>query len=146
MVQDEPRFEVVAVPRTDRFDPDDDRWVDQVNGFYRELDHEVAGEAADGEGVERRTVPVEGTKGGVSEIILALGTAGTFTAAIQFFQAWLGKDKSRSLEISWREGGETCTVSLKGDSIDRGALEIVARAAAERIGGGGWATPSIEPS
>ena len=132
-------FEVVAVPVTDRYDPDDDRWRQQMADFLAELRGEV-------DSVERRQTPVPGTKGTVESIILTLGSAGTFTAAFEFFRTWLKRDKSRSLEISFSDGGQTRTISLKGDALNDTALETVARAAVERIGGLGWPTPATEPS
>ena len=132
-------FELVALPSTGRYDPDDDRWRQQVGDFLAELRNEV-------DGVERRLTPVPGTKGTVESIILTLGSAGTFTAAFEFFRSWLKRDKSRSLEISFSDGGQTRTISLKGDALNDTALETVARAAVERIGGLGWQTPATEPS
>lgn len=132
-------FQLVAVPSTEKYDPEDDRWRQQVTGFYGDLEREVGP-------VERVRTPVEGTKGGAETVILALGSAGAFTAAVQFFRAWLGRDRSRSLEISWSDGKDTRTVAVKGDAIDDSALEEIAKAAAKRIGGPGWATPATEPS
>ena len=132
-------FEVVAVPVTDRYDPDDDRWRQQVVDFLAELRGEV-------DGVERRQTPVAGTKGAVQEVVVTLASAGTFTAAFEFFRSWLKRDKSRSLEISFTDGGQMRTISLKGDALNDTALETVARAAVERIGGLGWPTPATEPS
>lgn len=134
-----PMFEFRAVPASERYDPDDDRWRDQVNDFYSELDREAGG-------VDRRREAVEGTKGGVETVILALGSAGAFTAAVQFFRSWLGRDRSRSLEVSWTDGESTRTVSVKGEAIDDDALEKIATAAAKRIGGPGWESPATAPS
>jgi hypothetical protein len=131
-------FEVVAVPVTDRYDPEDDRWQDQLRSFYAELRAEVGT-------VERRSVPVAGTKGSAETIIVALGSAGTFTAAVEFFRSWLKRDKSRSLEISFTDGDSERKICLRGDALNDSALEVVAKAAVERIGGLAWPTPATEP-
>jgi hypothetical protein len=49
-------FELVLEPRTDRFDADDERWLEQVSLLFRELHREVGG-------VTRRRTPMAGTKG-----------------------------------------------------------------------------------
>ena len=135
----EPTFELVTVPVSERYDADDDRWRQQVGDFLADLRHEAVE-------VERRHRPVPGTRGALSEIVVTLASAGTFTAAFEFFRSWLKRGKGRSLEISFTEGGETRTISLKGDALDDSAMETVARAAMQRIGGPGWQTPATEPS
>jgi hypothetical protein len=122
------RFIIDLQPVSDRYDGEDSRWRDQVAAFYRELDQEVGG-------VSRETTPVAGTKGGIETVILALGSAGAFTAAVQFFQAWLGRDRTRSLSVKWRDGEEEHHVTLKGEGLDQETLRAVAAAAAARIAG-----------
>jgi len=133
------RFELRVEPRTDRFDPDDDRWRDQVSAFYRELDDEVGG-------VHREHVGVAGTKGGLETVVLALGSAGAFTAAVEVVRSWLGRDRSRSLDIAWSSEGATRRVTVRGEHIDGSALRALAEAAAHQIGGGEWSTSPTAPS
>ena len=122
-------LELVIEPRSERYDPDDDRWRAQTSDFFATLDKEVGD-------VRRETTPVEGTKGGLSSIILALGSAGAFTVSLDYFRAWLGRDRSRRLDITWTIDGRQETVSVTGDAIDKAALDKLAEAAARRIGGG----------
>lgn len=135
---DDQAFELILEPETGKFDPADDRWREQVAAFYRDLEHEVGG-------VRREVTPVPDSKGGVESIVLALGTAGIFPAAVQFFKSWLSRDKSRSLKVCWMEDGKRQCVSVQGDGIDQDALEIVAAAAAQRIGGAGWQGQATKP-
>ena len=120
-------LELVIEPRSDRYDADDDRWREQASDFFATLDKEVGD-------VRRETTPVEGTKGGLSSVILALGSAGAFTVSLDFFRAWLGRDRTRRLDISWTVDGKEERVSVTGDAIDTGALDKLAEAAAKRIG------------
>lgn len=132
-------FEFQLEPTTERYDPDDDRWRDQVSDLYVDLDEEVGG-------VRREVTPVAGTKGGLEAMVLALGSAGAFTAAVEVFKAWLRRDRSRGLDISWSSDGATHRVSVRGDDIDAEALQAVAEAAAKRIGEAEWPTAPTAPS
>ncbi|MGH3722203.1 MAG: hypothetical protein ACRDRI_25865 [Pseudonocardiaceae bacterium] len=67
--------EVTITPGTGKFDPEDQRWADQVTLLADDL-REAAGS------VSRRRIPEPGVKGAVGEVILALGSAGAVTAAV----------------------------------------------------------------
>lgn len=136
---DEPTFDLVLEPLSGRYDAADDRWRDQVAAFYRDLGDEVGG-------VRRELTPVPDSKGAIDAMILALGSAGAFPAAVQFFRNWLQRDRTRSLKVCWEEDGERQCVSVQGDGIDQDALKMVAAAAAQRIGGAGWQRQAAGPS
>jgi hypothetical protein len=116
------RFE----PASDRFDAFDDRWLDQVGTFVVELDQEVGG-------VTRRREPVPGTKGTIDSILLTVGSAGVLTGAMDFARAWLGRDGSRKLRISWSDGGALETVEVSGQNIDSAALRSVVQAVTAQL-------------
>ncbi|MGH9281299.1 MAG: effector-associated constant component EACC1 [Acidimicrobiales bacterium] len=124
---DEDAVEVVLLPGTDRFDPDDDRWREQVAVFMAELQRDVGG-------VRRVSTPVEGTKGSLDSVILALGSAGAFASAVEMFRAWLGRAKDRRLDITWTEGGRKESISLSGTSFDDATLAKLAEAVLARTG------------
>ena len=126
----DPAVELLIVPKSDRYGEDDDRWHDQVNGFWSDLQAEVGG-------VVVRHTPEPHTKGAIQEVILALGSAGAFRAASDYLRSWLHRDKSRRLEIRWSEDDKEHTVVLDGDAIDSEALNVVARAVASRLSGEG---------
>jgi hypothetical protein len=69
-----------------------------------------------------------------------------FTAALEYLRTWLGRDRSRSLEISWTDGGETKSVSIRGEAIDQSVLKTLADAAASRLGETPWESPPTERS
>jgi Effector Associated Constant Component 1 len=123
-------FELALEPRSGDYQPDDDRWRDQVVGLVTELHRQVD--------VERRSAPVEGTKGTLDELVVALGTAGAFTAIVECLRAWLGRDRSRRVDVRWNENGKQRYVTLTGDAIDVDSVREIAKAAAHRVGGSGW--------
>jgi len=124
-------FELVLEPRTERFDADDERWLEQVSLLFQELQREVGG-------ITRRHEPVAGTKGGAEMVIMALGSAGAFTAGLEMLRSWLGRDRSRRLDISYTVDGRTETVSIAGDAIDNDAMAKISDAVATRLGSAPW--------
>lgn len=114
---------------TDKYDAGDERWLAQVSDLVASLEQGVGGVRH-----ERTTVP--GAKGGTAEIILALGTSGAVGAAVTFFKAWLDRDRSRSLDISYTVDGREEKLTLKGDNVDKTAINAVAEAMAARLAAG----------
>ena len=84
------------VPNSARYDADDDRWRDQVADLVRELKVET-----DALSVVR--TPVPGTKGSLDSLVLALGSAGVFTTALDVLRVWLARDKTRSVDLSYTD-------------------------------------------
>jgi membrane-associated two-gene conflict system component 1 (EACC1) len=123
-------FEVVVEPHNDHYDPDDDRWRDQVATLVAALDAEV--------GMVRRGRPVEGTKGAADQLIIALGSAGAFQAVVDCFRAWLVRDRDRRIDIRWVEGGVERSVTLTGEAVDADTIRQIAKAAVNRAGGPQW--------
>lgn len=87
------------VPNSARYDADDDRWRDQVADLVRDLRVETGSLS-----IARTAVP--GTKGSLDSLILALGSAGVFTTALDVLRVWLARDKTRSVDLTYtdREG------------------------------------------
>jgi hypothetical protein len=132
------RLELVVEPRSDDYDAADDRWRAQVGSFHQEL-------AARADTFQRgRSSP--GTKGTVDQVIVALGSSGALTAAVECFRAWLQRDKSRSIDVRWDdEDGVERHVTFSGDNVDAATVKEIARAAAARVGGPTWSAYT-EPS
>jgi hypothetical protein len=124
------QFEVAVEPRNDQFDPDDDRWRQQVATLYVELHAQVD--------TVRRGRTVEGAKGTVDQLIIALGSAGAFQAVVDCFRAWLGRDRDRRIDVRWDENGVERSVTLTGESVDVETVRQLARAAVDRVGGQPW--------
>ena len=123
--------------RNDQYDPDDDRWIDQAGTLYQELRTEVdvvpGGQA------------VPGAKGAVDQLVIALGSAGAFQAAVQCFRAWLGRDRDRRIELKWDDGGVKRSITLTGDSMDTATIRDLAMLAAKQAGDQPWQA-ATEPS
>ena len=131
-------FEVEVEPRNDEYHTDDDGWRNQVATLYSELHEQV-------DNTVRRGYPVEGSKGAVDQLVVALGSAGAFSAAVGCFRAWLRRDRGRRLDVRWEENGVEHFVTLTGDAVDAESVRMIARAAARRVGEPAWPV-STEPS
>jgi hypothetical protein len=63
---------------------------------------------------------------GVEAIILALGSAGAITAAVEALRLWLARDRRRSVQLSWTVGGHHREVVLAADKLsEAGARELL---------------------
>lgn len=123
-------FELAIEPRNAEYDPDDDRWRDQVATLYADLHAQVD--------TVRRGRPVEGTKGTIDQLIIALGSAGAFSAVVDCFRAWLGRDRDRRIDVRWNDNGVEGSVTLTGEAVDVETIREIAKAAVERAGGPPW--------
>jgi hypothetical protein len=113
-------------PSSSRFDASDDRWIDQTTGLVGEL-REVGD-------VDLARAPGTGTKGATAEILLSLTSAGVLTATVELLRAWLSRDRSRSVKLSWDEEGELRDVELSGDDLDDAAFDRIIGSVAGRLG------------
>ena len=113
-------------PESARFDALDDRWLDQVGSFGVELDREVGS-------VTRQREPATGEKGALDSILLSVGSAGVLTATIEFVRAWLQRDASRSVKVSFSDAGNLQHVELSGEQLDPAALQALVRGVTERL-------------
>jgi hypothetical protein len=129
---------VTVVAGTDRFDPADDRWRAQVRDLHADLDRARVGFRLDAS-------PVPGRKGVVDTAVLALASTGAFTAAVKCWQAWLGRDRSRHIELVWTEDGRERRLVIRGDNVDASALRHLIDGATGKDGDGRWPT-GTEPS
>ena len=128
-------FEVAVEPRNDHYDPDDDRWRDQVATLVAELDAQVD--------TVRRGRPVEGAKGVADQLIVALGSAGAFQAVVDCLRAWLGRDRDRRIDVRWDENGVERSVTLTGEAVDAETVREIAKAAVARAGGTPWPAGTV---
>lgn len=101
---------------SENLDPSDDRWIQQINLLLTDLQAEVGK-------VRKEVVPVQGRKGGIETIILALGSAGAITAAVEIFKAWLGRDRTRSLRLSTIKEGKEQTVFATGKGMSEETIK-----------------------
>jgi hypothetical protein len=114
-------LELILEPSTDRYDPLDDRWLDQVMELRASLRDE-------GVQVYRRDEPTAGQKGGIETLIMALGSAGVFSVALECLKAWLGRDRTRRVHVVSTAGGEERTFTLTADANEETFRELTALA------------------
>ena len=110
------KVEVEIAASSEKFELTDERWIDQVNELYKDLHHEAGSVRIEGEAEE-------GSKGGFETIILALGSAGAITAAVEIFKAWLSRDRGRNLKITVKSGDQTDVYEVGGVGADLGTLK-----------------------
>lgn len=120
--------ELVFKPTHGQLDANDPRWDAQVQELMEMLKaHAAPARKAAG-------TPEEGKKGiDASSIILALGSAGVVTAAVQVFMAWLKRDKKRSLSIKTTKQ----SIEINGDNLSEEVLLKALEAGAAKQGAGG---------
>lgn len=124
--EENPRsVEVQISARSSAFDEGDPRWHRQVTELLTQLNagavpirKEGVGKA--GEKGEVRNGDVE--KGDMQAVILALGSAGAFTAAVTIFKAWLGRSADRSVKISGTVGDRNVDLEITAKNIDEQTL------------------------
>jgi hypothetical protein len=119
--------ELTLTTHSDRFDTDDDAWVAQEADLMAALRAEVP--------VRRDMVAAPGEKGLVESIILALGSAGAFKAAVDCLRAWLARDRTRRIELTWTVDGREERVSLQGTAIDDAEFARLAEIVRARAAG-----------
>lgn len=78
---------------------------------------------------------VAGAKGTVDSIILSVGSAGVFTATVEFLKAWLQRDASRSIRVSWSESGSLQEFEVSGAALRGEAMEALTTAVRDRLAG-----------
>jgi hypothetical protein len=88
---------LVLRPSSAVYDADDWRWLEQLGKLKLSLQQQVGN-------VRQEEIPSPGQKGGAVELIVALGSAGAFTAAIEIFKAWVGRDPTRTFTLSLKTG------------------------------------------
>lgn len=122
----ESSVELRLAPTSDRFDLTDDRWLDQVAALLADLREHVGD-------VDLRRAAVPGAKGALDTIVLPLASAGAFTAAVEVLKSWLGRDRSRSVKVTWSDDGELQQLELGGTKVDDEAFQAVIRSMVAKL-------------
>jgi hypothetical protein len=107
------------------FDPDD-----EVDDGYAAFAAGLRRQAGD---VVSHHRPPPLAKADPESIILALGSAGVLTAAVEFFRSWLSRDRRRSISMSWHEDGRLHSVEITGDGLDDDAIGGIVDSLARRL-------------
>ena len=112
-------FRVRVQASSERFDDDDDAWLHQRADLAR----------GTAELPEVRLVPgaEAGAKGTADSMIIALGSAGAFRAAVAYWRLWLARDRTRSVELTYSAGGEQQHIVVRGTGMDEEKIEALVR-------------------
>ncbi|MET9904488.1 hypothetical protein [Streptomyces sp. NPDC006446] len=101
---------------SDRFDPDDDRWLSQVRLLHEGLASEVPLAV-------RPTAGVPGTKGsGLPSIVVLLGSA-SVGGAVAIIRDWLKRDRDRRIDLTWEMDGRKGKVTVIATTVDNASLQ-----------------------
>jgi hypothetical protein len=139
MEPDPPPVELTVLAESSRYDPDDDQWLAQSADLYEALYREV-------DGFKRVPAPgPAGTKGALDTVIIALGSAGAFTALVDCFRAWLARDKQRRLVVTVKQGEQSEQVVIEGDGLDAASFAQLTEAVGARMKDTRWPL-GTEPS
>lgn len=120
-------IEVMITPGTNRFALDDPGWRAQAAALYAMLGEDAVA-------VSARSTPTAGAKGAIDAAIIALGSSGALTAAVSCFRAWLARDKTRTLTITWTDGaGAERRFDVAGDNIDSASFQALVKDIGDRL-------------
>lgn len=100
----------------------DQRWRNQVDGLLADL------KRSGGE-VRKEVTPVDGAKGGLEAIILALGSSGAIAAVVPVFRAWLKRSDDRVIDIDGVIDGRVVKLKITGSNIDETTIRQALKAA-----------------
>lgn len=118
----EPIVELEMSASSDRYEAGDPRFRQQVARLVQEVRRE-------GGSVRTESAAVAGAKGGPETIILALGSSGALTFALNVIREWLRRDRSRRLHVAWTRDGVRRQVTLRADALDRDSFKALSELA-----------------
>lgn len=124
------QISVLVEPGSSVYDPNDAGWRKQAGALGTSL-------ASVGT-VTRAGDAAEGSKGTLDTLIIALGSSGAITAAVEIFKSWLSRDRSRRLTLTIDSGaGRPTKIDVDGTSTSDKTVETVLLAALEQTRGDG---------
>lgn len=102
-----------------RYDVVDERWLAQIGRLATDFRQA-------GYGVTRRASPEPNTKGvELGPIIVSLGSAGAFAGIASILSSFIGRDRGRSVRVSWHADGKIQSIEVTGADIDAAMTERV---------------------
>jgi hypothetical protein len=119
-------IEILLEPKSEDYDPSDDRWMEQVGELYDGLQSE-AGD------VRKEVTAQEGQKGGFESVIMALGSAGALTAAVDVFRAWLARDRTRTVKLSIKVNDQIQEFEFSGSGMNKEQLNSFVEIAMNKL-------------
>ncbi|WP_285574007.1 hypothetical protein [Streptomyces sp. RTGN2] len=122
-------IELTLAADTAKFDPEDQSWLHQVATLHTDLREEAGS-------VSLRDAPETGAKGAMAAATLVVGSSGALTAAVACFRAWLVRDKTRTLTVTWTDDqGVEQTLTVEGRNVDQASFQALTEGVGRRLGG-----------
>jgi hypothetical protein len=110
-------YVIRITPASDRFDPNSASWEEQVQQLYKAIQ-------ASGGALQLEKAPKTGTKGELASVLLILSSPVAVKAAVDIFQAWLKRDRSRRLTLSVTKGDETTIVDIDAETTSDETIQL----------------------
>lgn len=110
-----PELEVSVAARSERFAPDDDRWLSQTRLLHQDLAHAA-------ERLALRTRETPGAKGGGLDVLVVL-TPAVLTAFVAALRAWMSRDRDRSALVRYRVGDQVTELTVTVQDGDTATLQ-----------------------
>lgn len=120
-------LDVVVEADSDQFDPNDPGWRAQLVALRKAL------QDADVDDVRREERPVPGHKAGLEVIIVALGTSGAITAAVEVFRSWLSRDRDRRVRLRFQDGDREVIVEVEANTSSDATVVATLTSALEHL-------------
>lgn len=112
--------------RSNRFDETDPAWLAQADELTAVLTER-------GVPVSREHAAGLGHKGAVTSIVVAIVSAGGLTACVEAWKAWLGRDRTRWVELSRTVDGAEESFILRGRDIPEGQFDQLVEQLTRRL-------------
>lgn len=103
-------------PISEKYSPNDNRWLDQVNDLVADFQSQVGQ-------VRKELTAEEGAKGCGIELLFELLPV-AIPAMVQVFRGWLTRDRTRSLKISIKKNGEVQVFVLEGKGMSEETIKV----------------------
>lgn len=114
-----------VTPLSEKFDRHDPRWLAQKEELTRELKRGATD-------VRKEVVPVEGMKGGLETLIVAIGGSQIIPGIIELIKTWISRDKTRKVQVTVERNGDPVKITLDSTGIDKKMLKEVLETALEQ--------------
>ncbi|MFD0357857.1 hypothetical protein ACFVHW_29605 [Streptomyces sp. NPDC127110] len=116
-----PPLDLALSLHSSRFHEHDDNWLEQERELLRDLE-------AHGVPVRRAGRPADGSKGLADTLVVALTSAAALRTVASCWRAWLQRDRTRSVEITYPEAdGTEQRLRVDANRLDDGQFERLFR-------------------
>lgn len=109
-------LEIKIAPLSEKFDENDPRWMVQKDELTKNLKSEIGD-------VRKEVIPVEGMKGGMEAIILAIGGSGLIPGLVEIVKTWITRDRTRSVEVTIDSKNGPVTIKIDATGLSKNSMQ-----------------------